>query len=286
MDPETIAKHINATMGYTGYREQWGIKPGEDLESWDARVAPAILAYQKAHPGTWAGDQDQTQSPKTFLHMHGAVREGIASLISVGQSGGNSSTAPGAAGSSGGPLDRNKATDDFYRMMMNPNDPSLLAAQDRASAKMGQTMAGRGLQGGLSQSTMGKAGMDSRNSLLLQRQGLGMAAIQQGIGFDIARQSNAFDQKQSNDINQQNRSDAQMQGLVSAGGKIVEGLSNLAKKTPDGGGAGTGTYYGTDFSGATSNVPAYPTTVGGGAGGIGMNPNELNSWPGGSGTGF
>ncbi len=279
MDP------INQNMGSTGLRtifpwdaaaqqdpqnrDLWSsLNPqqGESMDAYSARLLKAASDNPQIKAQITAQISKLAQAK---ADPNGAWAKQVAGLFGMSTNTDPNITGAGG-GTPGGPgaLDRNQATDDFYRMMMNPNDPSLLAAQDRAGNLAQRSAAGRGLVGGLSEAGIAKAGMDSRNSLLLQRQGMGMAAIQQGIGYDIARNGQSFDQNQSNAINAANQQRGLMQAGVSAGGQIVSGLADLAKDNGSKPPSGIGGSYGSSYYPAAdmpqANYPGaggqYPTS--------------------------
>lgn len=145
--------------------------------------------------------------------------------------GGATPAAPGAPNS--GYEDQLKQ---FAALMMNPNAPELQAAQTQAQGLKSTVGANRGLNGGLSDMGIAKAGMDARAGTYAQRAGLGLQALSgaanhslglgaQGLtarGQDMNFQGQQFDQNQSNQINKANSDRALMEAIVSAGGKATE----------------------------------------------------------------
>lgn len=149
-------------------------------------------------------------------------------------------TQPSGLNAAGQPqgLDRNAAVNDFYRMMMNPNDPALKAAQQVAQSNSNQNSAAAGLGGGLAASSASKVGQDAFNATLLQRQKMGINALQQGMNYDRGLQSQVFDQNQSNQINQQNNDTRALNAGISVAGQAGSALSKIKWGSGDSAGGG------------------------------------------------
>lgn len=124
----------------------------------------------------------------------------------------------GAAGQ--GPVDRNKAIDDFYRMMMDPNAPELQAAQRQSEAGMARAVRGQGVAGGRGAYATARAGIEARNGLQFQRQQAGINALQYGMQHDLSKSGQTFDQNQSNQLNSQAQTNGYIQGGIAAAGQL------------------------------------------------------------------
>lgn len=231
---------------------------GEDFNAWSARLDGVIKKY----PDT-QNIIESTRQMKTL--KTGETTPQGAQLMQYFDK-----NSAGAAGSANGPLDRNKAIDDFYRMMMDPNAPELKAAQEQASIRSQQGMEGRGIGGGMENASVARAGLDSRNALQFQRQQAGINALHQGMGYDLNKSGQTFDQNQSLDLNNKSMINGLVQGGIAAAGQIGSAY------------AGRGSGAGTGASGGGYESPAAGMTSPYGGVGAGSNasvtqPSEWNN---------
>lgn len=167
----------------------------------------------------------------------------------------------------------------FYRLMMNPNAPELQQARALGVNAMQKNVGARGLRGGLSDAGVLKAGADSYNQALLQRQGLGYQALagasNRGLGLSaqgLSREAMLFDQNQSNMINRANQERAQLQALTQAGGQLANLGVDLAKSGLRNNAQGYNPY---DFSGSNMNTPEWKDPMN-----YPSNPSDWNPYPG------
>lgn len=189
-------------------------QPGESYAAWASRLQKFGAQYPDAQGIIDAQTQvkalktgEVTPRGKTIMGLFESQRSG------------------GAGGAAGGPLDRNKAIDDFYRMMMDPNAPELQAAQAYASSAEARRLKGAGIGGGMANAGIARAGMDSRNMLSGQRQQAGINALAGGMGYDLQNNRSNFEMNQSSQgyKNAMDRDTANM--AIAAGGQVISGVA-------------------------------------------------------------
>src|SRR3990167_5987471 len=224
--------------------------PGETLEAWEGR----LTKFGNENPQHAQAIKANINSVKTNPNGMGAEMRKLFSLVpqSYAPSGPASPQTPG--------LDRNRAVNDFYRRMMDPNAPELKSAHDQAANKAQGYAAARGVSGPLATSGIAGAGIKAQMGLATQRAGMGIAALQGGMNYDLNKlnydkglQGQLFDQDQSERINRSNSERAGWQAIASAGGQVVSGLAELGKNSPgssSGPNYGNSNYYTGNYDGA------------------------------------
>ncbi len=274
---------------------------GESIQDWLSRIeTESPDTYKK-----WANQLDPTHKGASYQGMGGGalplspVALSIAKLFRHNSGDFSENKAGDAAGSTfksepkaeaadQSKIDRQKAIDEFYKMMMDPNAPELQAAQRQAEAKMDHSNVGKGIGGGMAASATGRAGIQARGALQFQRQQAGMGALTTGMGLgnssrglDMQGQGMAFDQNQSNAINKANQDRAMLNAGIAGAGQIsslvLGGMKQGAGQGASGGGTGgmTGGYE----SPAAGMTPDYqaPADYGGGGAGGGSSPDEWSN---------
>lgn len=242
--------------------------PGEDYAAWYSR----LNSLRQKYPDL----QDELGAFSSLMQEKTAKTGQILDKTKVRMSllGANGGAGPGGMnGSAGaGPLDRNKAIDDFYRMMMDPNAPELVAAQRQAEAGMSRRQGGMGIGGGMGASATARAGIQTRQAMQFARQQAGIGALQYGMTHDLQKSGQTFDQNQSNQLNNQAQINGYIQGGIAAAGQLGSAALQAygAGQGATGGGVSgygmNGSAYGAPYGGAGNYNPY--------SGYYGSNPSE------------
>lgn len=157
--------------------------------------------------------------------------------------GANGQPAAAPASPTGQPLgtgtDINAQIQDFYKRMMAPlnqDDPEVKQAIANGVNATQKYTGMNGIRGGISQAGLVKSALNSQNQLSMQRQQMGLSAMQLGsnrdLGLGVEGGLNSRfgqDMAQSNAINAQAGLRANLQAGVAAGGQAVQGLTALTK---------------------------------------------------------